>query len=394
MIILLLTVLVADAWLWFALGSDLRHRHRLLRSAVYIIKSLLSVALIYLAARTIFYRGAFDDPANAFRLIAFGALGALLVTAAAAYLIIRMLTWLLNSARRRKPRKNGLAGIIVFCALAALFSDSYFRQRFDVNVVRKEIVIRGLDARLSGMKIVLISDLHLSSWYGHYNRLGSIMNMINNEDPDLLINAGDFVTYGWKEFGRCDTILAEAHGADGTFAVSGNHDDGSYHPRFDNRYSRENDVMLDSLIRSSGYTLLSDTAVYIIHDGARVAIEGLSTHGHHFDISYGDFEHVFRQVPDSLFSILLLHAPSGWDLAMQQDHSPDLTLSGHTHGMQLGLPVPGGYISPASLIHKYWKGLYKNGDHYLYVTTGLGTMGIALRMFMPPEIAVLSLTDR
>jgi predicted MPP superfamily phosphohydrolase len=392
MISLLFTILVAEIWLWYALVSDLRHRTGALQAVVYIIKSLLSVALVYLVVRIFFYKGEFDDPANAYRMIVSGALGAFIVTAASVYLVIRLVTWLLYKTGKRKRKAHGLAGVIIFCALVALFADSYFRQRLSVKVVHKEIAIKGLDPRLTGMKIVLISDLHLSSWYGHYDRLSRIMKIINDEEPDLLINTGDFITYGWKEYGRCDTILVKAHATDGAFAVDGNHDDGTYHPSFSIRYSRENDDMLNRRISSSGYTLLRDTVVYIIHDSSRVAIAGISTHGHHFDISYGDFEHVLGQVPDSLFSILLLHAPDGWDQVLLQEHVPDLTLSGHTHGMQVGLPVPGGYISPASLIHKYWRGLYKKEDHYLYVTTGLGTMGMALRIFMPPEIAVLSLT--
>jgi len=70
---------------------------------------------------------------------------------------------------------------------------------------------------------------------------------------------------------------------------------------------------------------------------------------------------------------------------------PQLTLSGHTHGAQAGLPLPGGCISPVSLYDKRWKGLYSNDGKYLYVTTGLGTMGMALRIFMPPEIVVITL---
>ena len=402
MILPVLTVLIAEIWLWNVLISDLRNRPLTLQVAVFIIKSLLSVAFLYLAVRIIFYKGDFDDPANAFRQIAFGALAALLVTAAGASMVIRLATWLVRRAGRRRTGKNrtvqhrpeggGLLGITVFCVLVALFADSYFRQRFDVNVVRRDISVKGLDQGLAGLKIVLISDLHLSSWYGHYGRLNKIMDMINDEEPDLLINTGDFVSYGWKEYGGCDTILRKAHATYGAFAVDGNHDDGTYHPRFTRDYCTENDDMLSRLIISSGYTLLRDTAVFILHDSAKVAIAGIDTHGHHFNISFGDFGKVLDLVPDSVFTILLLHAPSGWDQVLEQQHVPDLTLSGHTHGMQAGLPVPGRYISPASLIHKYWRGLYSKEGHYLFVTTGLGTMGMALRIFMPPEIAVLTLT--
>jgi predicted MPP superfamily phosphohydrolase len=108
-------------------------------------------------------------------------------------------------------------------------------------------------------------------------------------------------------------------------------------------------------------------------------------------MTYGDFAKVKDQYDDTIFNIMLVHDPAGWAVAEKFGTLPDLTLSGHTHGMQIGLPVPGGYISPASAIHEYWKGLYSKDDSFLFVTAGLGTMGMAARIFMPPEIIVLTL---
>ena len=392
MIAIIITVMVAELWLWYALVTDLKRRNRVLRVVVCSVRALLTLALLYLTVRILAYRGEYADPANAFRHIVLGALAALLITAGSVYLIVRLLTWLLRRITRRKLKNAGLTGIIAFLLLVALFADGFFRQRFNVRVVREEIPVAGLAPGLSGMKIVLISDLHLSSWHGHYDRLDDIMSLINAEQPDLLINTGDFISYGWQEFGECDTILRKAHASCGAFAVDGNHDDGSYHPGYGSEYSRENDERLMLKIRSSGYTLLRDTTVVVSHNGAAVAIKGITTHGHHFAMSYGNFDRVMRLVPDSLFSIMLLHDPAGWDEAALHGRLPGLTLSGHTHGMQAGLPVPEGFISPASWLHKYWKGLYSQGDRYLYVTTGLGTMGMALRIFMPPEIVVLTVT--
>ena len=142
------------------------------------------------------------------------------------------------------------------------------------------------------------------------------------------------------------------------------------------------------------YSTLDDTLCLIDCDGAPVAVAGVVTHGHHLNMRYGDFSKALSSVPDSVFSILLLHDPGGWDNCLAAGFAPDLTLSGHTHGMQIGLPVPGGYISPASLIHRYWSGLYTVGDASLLVSTGLGTMGMAARIFMPPEINVITVRKK
>jgi len=87
---------------------------------------------------------------------------------------------------------------------------------------------------------------------------------------------------------------------------------------------------------------------------------------------------------------MLLHDPAGWLLTAVTGRMPQLTLSGHTHGMQAGMP--GGKRSPAERFHERWKGLYKLDGSHLYVTTGLGTMGMAVRLFMPPEIVILTVT--
>ena len=87
-----------------------------------------------------------------------------------------------------------------------------------------------------------------------------------------------------------------------------------------------------------------------------IAVGGVVTHGHRLDMRYGDFEKVLRQVPDSLFTVMLLHDPAGWLLTAVTGRMPQITLSGHTHGMQAGMP--GGKRSPAEQFHERWKGLY------------------------------------
>lgn len=387
-------LLLTDIYIFWRLIADMKHRSRALQAVVLTVKAILSIFLLYFIVRLLTYRGEFADPANAFRYIVFGAIAALIITVGSLYLVTSIGTRLLGRILHRKLGGLVLANIIISGVLLLLFTDSFIRQRFDTRIIRQDIRIRSLDSRLDGMKIVLISDLHLSSWHGHYDRLEAVVSAINTEKPDLLVNAGDFITFGWQEFGSCDTILRKAGAVSGAYAIYGNHDDGSYYPGYNESYSKECRQKLSEKITASGYSLLSDTTVLTEHNGAQIAITGIVTHGHHFNMSYGNFNKAFDLIPDSVFSLLLVHDPDAWDVAERYDRMPQLALAGHTHGMQAGLPLPGGYISPASIYHKYWRGLYSKQDKYLYVTTGMGTIGMALRIFMPPEIVVMTLKSK
>jgi predicted MPP superfamily phosphohydrolase len=387
MLIILITLL-ADIWLWYALITDLKQRNRVIRYVVLGVKAALTAALIYLVVSITAYRGEFAEPANAYRQIVFGALAALNIIAASVYLVMILFTWLPGRLMNRKTKAAGIINITLFLLVVIIFADGFFRQRFDVRIVRQEIPVKDLDPALSGLKIVLTGDLHISSWHRHYDRLEKVMSVIASEEPDLLVNTGDFITYGWQEFGNIDTILRKAGARSGAFAVMGNHDDGTYHPDYDDGYGAENSEKLAHKIAASGYQLLSDTVVITSRNGVEIAVAGVVTHGHRLDMSYGDFEKVMGQVPDSLFTVMLLHDPAGWLLTAVNGRMPELTLSGHTHGMQAGLP--GGGTSPAASYHERWKGHYRFGNRHLFVTTGLGTSGMALRLFMPPEIVVLT----
>ncbi len=387
-------LLLTDIYIFWRLISDMKQRSKWLQAVVLTVKAIQTLVLVWLIVRLVSYRGEFADPANAYRYIVFGALAALIITVGSLYLATSISTRLLGRILHRRLSGLVLTNIIISGVLLILFADGYFRQRFDTRIVRQDITVSNLDGRLDGLKIVLISDLHLSSWHGHYDRLDRVINAINAERPDLLINAGDFITLGWQEFGSCDTVLRKAAAVSGAFAIAGNHDDGTYHPGYTQSYGQQCMTKLSEKVAASGYTLLSDTTVVTEHNGAKIAVTGIVTHGHHLNMRYGNFDKAFDLVPDSIFSLLLIHDPDAWDVAAQDDRMPHLALAGHTHGMQAGLPFPGGRISPASFYHKYWRGLYSKGDKYLYVTTGMGTIGMALRIFMPPEIVVITLKGK
>ncbi|MCA1742090.1 MAG: metallophosphoesterase, partial [Bacteroidales bacterium] len=202
--------LLADIWLWYALLTDLKKRNMVLRTIVLVVKATLTAALIYLVITIAAYRGEFAEPVNAYRQIVFGAITALNITAGSLYLIMVLLTWVPGRLLNRKLKAAGIVNITLFLLVVIIFADGYFRQRFDVRIVRDEVPVKDLDPALSGMKIVVIGDLHLSSWHRHYDRLEGVMAMVASEEPDLLVNTGDFVTFGWQEYGSSDTILRKA----------------------------------------------------------------------------------------------------------------------------------------------------------------------------------------
>jgi len=383
-----LVLLASDLILWYILIRALKGRNIVLRFAVLFLKAAVTAAFVTLFLKIVLYRGEFAEPANAFRQIQMGVIALFLISTSGACLVVTIIGRLAGSLMKRELKWTGIANIVLFLLVLLVVADGYFRQRFDIRIVRQDVTVPGLDQKLDGLTIALLGDLHLSSWHGNYDRLDRAIQDAGREKPDLVLNTGDFITYGWQEFGMCDTILSKATGLSGTFAVEGNHDDGTYYPAYDDRYGVLCRHMVKRSIEKSGYTLLRDTAIITRHRGVMMAVAGVETHGHHLDMSYGDFEKVLSPLPDSIFTILLLHDPESWLLSAVSGKIPQLAVAGHTHGFQAALPL--GIWSPASLVHERWKGLYEFRGSHLYVTSGLGTMGMAARFFMPPEIVILT----
>jgi len=390
---IIIILILTDLFLWWRLLSVIKNRRSIAFVSVVVVKALLTALLMWMIAGTVLYRGEFAAPANAFRQIVFGSVAALTIAIGISYVVISIIARLLGFMIHRTLTGVVWVNILFAGILTVIFTDGFFRQRFDVRIIRKEIKVDGLDPRLEGMKLVLISDLHLSSYHGNYKRLEKVIETVNSLQPDMLFNTGDFITYGWPEFGGCDTILNKARAAGGSFAIPGNHDDGTYYPDYDDAYGAECARMVESKVAASGYTMLNDSSVTVTFNGALIRVAGVITHGHRLDMRYGDFAKALAG-PDSVtLKILMVHDPAAWDTVRTYPGMVDLVLSGHTHGMQVGLPTPWGRISPASIFHAYWNGHYEFNGADLFVTTGLGTMGIAARIFMPPEIVLITLTS-
>jgi hypothetical protein len=282
-------------------------------------------------------------------------------------------------------------GIVVWIIVFSVVVTGTIKGRFNIKTDEITIKVEGLNEDLNGLKIVQLSDLHLISFFRHKDVLKGIMEKANSYKPDILLNSGDFVNYGWREFDRDDTILSLARGRFGNFAVLGNHDIGTYYPGYNEADCDTNIIRMVELITASGYRVLNDENTIINIGKAKVAILGVITKGKHGHMIHGDLKKAMSGVDSADFRILISHDPNQWEKDVKGKTNIELTLSGHTHGMQMGILTKRFKWSPSKYFYPRWNGLYKEGNQYLYVNRGLGVLAIPFRIWMPPEISVIKL---
>jgi uncharacterized protein len=283
---------------------------------------------------------------------------------------------------------TGLAIMLLIFSITAL---STFYERFNFKTEAVTIKIKDLDKDLDGLKIVQLSDIHLSGFYHHKKVLQKVIDKVNSYKPDLVLNTGDFVSFGWREFDSNDTILAKAKSRYGNFAIMGNHDFGTYNPDFTEADLNNNVLIMNEKIKLSGYRVLNDEYTTVKIGNAKIALIGVITMGRHPHIIHGDLVKAIAGLDSVDLKILLSHDPNHWAISVTHKTDIDLTLSGHTHGMQMGILTKKFKWSPSKYFYPHWNGLYTDGNQFQYVNRGLGVLVFPFRIWMPPEITVITL---
>jgi predicted MPP superfamily phosphohydrolase len=228
------------------------------------------------------------------------------------------------------------------------------------------------------LRVALVSDLHVGSPYHGLGRLPSTVDRINATNPDLICIAGDVVTLGvlGGQFTPPEAIgreLRRLRAPAGVFAVLGNHD---------RQFSA---LRVRNALESAGIRVLEDTASLVSTPSGRVWVAGLSD----FWTGPHDIGRTLAAVRDSATPVLLLtHNP---DIFPQIPSRVTLTLAGHTHGGQVRLPLIGSPVVPSVYGQRYARGLVIEGNRRLFVSTGIGTSDLPLRLGVPPAIFVLTL---
>ncbi len=357
------------------------------------INTILSVWLWVLCFKAVNYEGFFEETDHVWLLMSLnGMIGALVIPRIilSSFHFSGVYTQRHSGGHNRKLTNIGL---ILASAIFVILLGSNFYGRFDFKKENITVKIKDLKKDLVGLKIVHISDLHLSSFYHHDKRLTKVMKEIKEIDPDILINTGDFVTIGWREFSNFDTILRIAKGKYANLAIMGNHDFGTYNPYYSEADLENNVLLMNRLIASSGYKVLNDESVMVNVGSSKISFSGVITKGAFPKIIWGDLQKALAGTDSADLKILLSHDPNHWEKEVVGKTDIDLTLSGHTHGMQIGVFTKKFAWSPVSFFYPRWNGLYQEGDQFLIVSRGLGVLGFPFRICMPPDILVITLTD-
>lgn len=258
------------------------------------------------------------------------------------------------------------------------------RERPEVKEVR--LSFGNLPESFDGYRIVHISDIHARSYSERQKSLQKAVETINGLKPDLIAFTGDLITLDASEIGSVKGILEDLYAKDGIASVLGNHDYGIYANPENKRLRAGIPDEVAAEEREMGWNVLLDQSMIIGRGQDSIAVIGVqnTSPSRHFP-SKGNLEKA-SEGTDGMFRILLTHDPMHWEAEVSGNDYP-LTLSGHTHAMQLSLS---GW-SPSSLIFKQYRGLYSDNGQYLYVNIGLGETIIPARIGARPEITLITL---
>lgn len=246
------------------------------------------------------------------------------------------------------------------------------------------------------LKVVQISDFHLGSFTSS-EPIQEIVDLINAEDPDLILFTGDLVNDFTDEALPYQDILVNLNARIGKFSVLGNHDYGDYAIKKDTPEGKqqwdENRANMLEFHKNIGFDLLLNENRTIQHQGESFNLVGVENWGAGRWTKYGDLEKALSATQPELPTILMSHDPSHWRAQIIPHQNPvDITLSGHTHGMQFGIEIPGFKWSLVQYKYPEWAGLYEKENQMIYVNRGVGYVGYPGRVGIMPEITVMTIS--
>ncbi|MBX3163187.1 MAG: metallophosphoesterase [Bacteroidetes bacterium] len=283
---------------------------------------------------------------------------------------------------------------ITFTVVPAVgFLYGIVRGAYKYRVHNVKIPSPNLPEAFNGFKIVQLSDIHTGS-FANTNPLNKAFDIVMQQNADLILFTGDLVNNISEEVAEFTETFKCLKAPHGVYSVLGNHDYGDY-VEWDNLQSKQqNFEKLKATQKSCGWHLLMNEHIAIEKNGQHIGLIGVENWGGSLRFPrYGKLNEAYAGAEKFPFKILMTHDPSHWDKQVRPEYGDiDLTLSGHTHGMQMGIEIPGILKwSPASWVYKQWAGLYKDGKQFLYVNRGLGFLGYPGRLGIWPEITVIEL---
>ena len=293
------------------------------------------------------------------------------------------------ASRRKFVSQIGL-GLAAIPFLSLLYGETI--GKYNYKVIKQRIFFPDLPEAFDGFTITQISDVHSGS-FDNPEKINYAIDLVNEQNSDMILFTGDIVNTDAKEMHPwIDTFNRIKKHEYGKYSVLGNHDYGEYVTWPSEAAKEENFQAIKDLYGQIDFKLMLNEHTVIEKGTDKIALVGVENWGHNFK-KVGDINLASANLAKEDFKILMSHDPSHWDYEVKNhEKNFQLTLSGHTHGMQFGIEIPGVIKwSPIQYIYKQWAGLYENKGRYVYVNRGFGFHAYSGRVGIMPEITVIEL---
>jgi predicted MPP superfamily phosphohydrolase len=267
-----------------------------------------------------------------------------------------------------------------------------FGNKYKYHLKRIQLNFANLPGGFKGLKIIHISDIHSGS-FTDKEAVKRGVQKIMNEKPDLILFTGDLVNNSSDEMDDYMDVFNQLNAPLGVYSTLGNHDYGDYKEWESIEEKKKNLDKMKEIHSQLGWRLLMNEHVMLEKNNEKIALMGIENWSAKARFpKYGDMKKAHSGTNAYPFKILMSHDPSHWDAEVRANYPDvDLMLSGHTHGMQFGVEIPGFKWSPVQYVYRQWAGLYENGQQKLYINRGFGFIGYPGRVGILPEITVIEL---
>ena len=318
--------------------------------------------------------------------------------------IIRLPVWLyrifnngtsssLSEIPQRRLFISQLSILLASIPASALFF-GMLRGKYNYKVIKHQLSFNRLPKDFNGFKIVHISDFHCGS-FDNKEKLTYGIDLINKQKPDIILFTGDMVNNIADEILPWKSLISSLNAPYGKYAVLGNHDYGDYNSWNSDEEKIENFKKLITLQNEMGFKLLNNTSEIININQSTIDLIGVENWGSGFK-QKGNLDLALANTKANDFKILMSHDPTHWkEKVLTHKQHIDLTLSGHTHGMQFGIEIPGIIKwSPAKYRYKHWAGIYQEFNQIINVNRGFGFLAYPGRVGIYPEITLITLQNK
>ncbi|WP_435261323.1 metallophosphoesterase [Tenacibaculum sp. nBUS_03] len=266
-----------------------------------------------------------------------------------------------------------------------------FKGKYNYKVLKYQLSFKDLPEAFDGFTITQITDIHSGS-FDNKEKIQYAVNLVNEQESDVILFTGDIVNNFAHEMDDWIPVFSQLKATMGKYSILGNHDYGDYSKWKSKEDKKENFEAIKNIHPRIGFDLLLNEHRYIEKDGQKIALVGVENWGKGFNQA-GDLKMASKGIDKDDFKVLMSHDPSHWEYKVKKDDfNYQLTLSGHTHGLQFGIEIPGFFKwSPSQYVYKQWAGLYEEFGRYVNVNRGFGYHAFPGRVGIWPEITVIEL---